>query len=132
MHSNNYTLGFVFIVTVILGTLLSFTKENVRDLQEYNLKADVKKNILRSLNFVETESEPWSNEVVERIFNKNVQAFCVNTNGDLVDCILEEVDTERNIEVLPVYLKVVDNKTEGIAVPVAGKGLWSTVFGYIA
>ena len=89
MHSNNYTLGFVFIVTVILGTLLSFTKENVRDLQEYNLKADVKKNILRSLNFVETESEPWSNEVVERIFNKNVQAFCVNTNGDLVDCILE-------------------------------------------
>ena len=38
MHSNNYTLGFVFIVTVILGTLLSFTKENVRHLQEYNLK----------------------------------------------------------------------------------------------
>ncbi|MBC8226891.1 MAG: NADH:ubiquinone reductase (Na(+)-transporting) subunit C [Candidatus Marinimicrobia bacterium] len=132
MHSNNYTLGFVFIVTVILGTLLSFTKENVRHLQEYNLKADIKKNILRSLDFVETESEPWSNEVVERIFSKNVQAFCVDTNGNIIDCILEEVDTERNVEVLPVYLKVVDSKTEGIAVPVAGKGLWSTVFGYIA
>lgn len=132
MHSNNYTLGFVFIVTVILGTLLSFTKENVRHLQEYNLKADIKKNILRSLDFVETESEPWSNEVVERIFSNNVEAFCVDTNGNIIDCILEEIDTERNVEVLPVYLKVVDSKIEGMAVPVAGKGLWSTVFGYIA
>tara|TARA_Y100000389_G_scaffold204895_1_gene260565 strand:- start:2529 stop:3242 length:714 start_codon:yes stop_codon:yes gene_type:complete len=132
MHSNNYTLAFVFIVTVILGSLLSFTKMNVKDLQEYNLKADVKKNILRSLNFVESESEPWSNEIVEEIFSKNVQAFCVNTSGDIVDCVIEEVDTEKNIEVLPVYLKVIDDNTEGIAVPIAGKGLWSTVFGYIA
>ena len=51
MYSNNYTLGFVFIVTIILGTMLSFTKENVKDLQDQNLKADVQKTILRSLNF---------------------------------------------------------------------------------
>jgi len=132
MHSNNYTLGFVFIITIVLGTMLSFTKMNIKDLQEYNLKADVKKNILRSLDFNETEEQPWSNEVVEKIFNDNVKAFCVDINGNIIDCIIEEVDTERNTEVLPVYLKVVENKTEGIAVPIAGKGLWSTVFGYIA
>ena len=132
MHSNNYTLAFVFIITVLLGIILSFTKENLRELQEYNLKADMRKNILRSLDFEESENEPWSNEVVEKIFNENIQAFCVDTSGNVVDCIIEEVDTERNLEVLPVYLKVVDNKTEGIAIPVAGKGLWSTVFGYIA
>ena len=127
MHSNNYTLGFVFIITIVLGTMLSFTKMNIKDLQEYNLKADVKKNILRSLNFQESEEQPWSNEVVEKIFNDNVKAFCVDINGNIIDCIIEEVDTERNTEVLPVYLKVVENKTEGIAVPIAGKGLWSTV-----
>ena len=104
MHSNNYTLGFVFIVTIVLGTMLSFTKMNIKDLQEYNLKADIKKNILRSLNFKETEEQPWSNEVVERIFNDNVKAFCVDINGNVIDCIIEEIDTEKNTEVLPVYL----------------------------
>ena len=34
MHSNNYTLGFVFIVTIILGSMLSFTKDSIKDLQE--------------------------------------------------------------------------------------------------
>ena len=43
MHSNNYTLGFVFIVTIILGSMLSFTKDSIKDLQEENLKADVQK-----------------------------------------------------------------------------------------
>ena len=36
MHSNRYTLIFVFIVTVVLGTILSFTKENLREDQENN------------------------------------------------------------------------------------------------
>jgi len=43
MHSNNYTLGFVFIVTLVLGTMLSFTKDSVKVLQDQNLKADVQK-----------------------------------------------------------------------------------------
>ena len=47
MHSNNYTLGFVFIVTLVLGTMLSFTKDSVKVLQDQNLKADVQKTILR-------------------------------------------------------------------------------------
>ena len=45
MYSNNYTLFFVFIVTVVLGTMLSFTKDSVKDLQDQNLKADVQKRI---------------------------------------------------------------------------------------
>jgi Na+-transporting NADH:ubiquinone oxidoreductase subunit C len=47
MYSNNYTLFFVFIVTVVLGTMLSFTKDSVKDLQDQNLKADVQKNYFK-------------------------------------------------------------------------------------
>ena len=57
MHSNNYTLGFVFIVTLVLGTMLSFTKDSVKVLQDQNLKADVQKTILRSLNFDESSMD---------------------------------------------------------------------------
>ena len=90
MYSNNYTLGFVFIVTIILGTMLSFTKENVKDLQDKNLKADVQKTILRSLNF--DENLLLTNESIEQTFKNSIDAKCVNVEGEIVECNIEEVD----------------------------------------
>ena len=133
MHSNNYTLGFVFIVTLILGTMLSFTKDSVKVLQEQNLKADVQKTILRSLNF--DESLLLTNESIEQTFANNIIDICVDINGKNVECETSEVDIEKNLKTLPIYFKVnnkEEKKVEGIAIPIAGKGLWSTIFGFIA
>ena len=130
MHSNNYTLGFVFIVTLVLGIMLSFTKDSVKSLQDQNLKADVQKTILRSLNFEENLLE--SNESIEQTFKNYIDAKCVNVEGEIVECNIEEVDIEKNEETLPIYIRMNNEKIEGIALPIAGKGLWSTIFGYIA
>ncbi len=130
MYSNNYTLGFVFIVTLVLGTMLSFTKDSVKSLQDQNLKADVQKTILRSLNFEESLLE--SNESIEQTFKNYIDAKCVNVEGEIVECNIEEVDIEKNEETLPIYIRMNNEKIEGIALPIAGKGLWSTIFGYIA
>ena len=133
MHSNNYTLGFVFIVTLILGTMLSFTKDSVKVLQEQNLKADVQKTILRSLNF--DENLLLTNESIEQTFANNIIDICVDINGKNVECETSEVDIEKNLKTLPIYFKVnnkEEKKVEGIAIPIAGKGLWSTIFGFIA
>ena len=94
MYSNNYTLFFVFVVTVVLGTMLSFTKDNVKDLQDQNLKADVQKTILRSLNFEEDLLS--SNESIEKTFKNYIDAKCVNIQGEIIDCNIEEVDIEKN------------------------------------
>jgi Na+-transporting NADH:ubiquinone oxidoreductase subunit C len=60
-------------------------------------------------------------------------ALCVDLEGNKIDnVVLEEIDIERDVKRLPVYLKVVEGELQGIALPVAGKGLWSTLFGYIA
>ena len=130
MYSNNYTLGFVFIVTLVLGTMLSFTKDSVKILQDQNLKADVQKTILRSLNFEESLLE--SNESIEQTFKNYIDAKCVNVEGEIIECNIEEVDIEKNEETLPIYIRMNNEKIEGIALPIAGKGLWSTIFGYIA
>jgi Na+-transporting NADH:ubiquinone oxidoreductase subunit C len=130
MHSNNYTLFFVFIVTVVLGTMLSFTKDSVKDLQDQNLKADVQKTILRSLNF--DESLLLTNESIEETFKSSIDAKCVNVEGEIVDCNIEEVDIEKNEDTLPIYIRMDNDEVQGIAIPIAGKGLWSTIFGYIA
>jgi len=130
MYSNNYTLFFVFIVTVVLGTMLSFTKDSVKDLQDQNLKADVQKTILRSLNV--EESLLLSNESIEQTFKNSIDAKCVNVEGEIVECNIEEVDIEKNVDTLPIYIRMDNDKVQGIALPIAGKGLWSTIFGYIA
>ncbi len=130
MHSNNYTLGFVFIVTLVLGTMLSFTKDSVKVLQDQNLKADVQKTILRSLNF--DENLLLTNESIEQTFKNSIDAKCVNIEGEIVECNIEEVDIEKNVETLPIYIRMDNDKVQGIALPIAGKGLWSTIFGYIA
>tara|TARA_B100001173_G_scaffold144811_1_gene125759 strand:- start:476 stop:1231 length:756 start_codon:yes stop_codon:yes gene_type:complete len=130
MHSNNYTLGFVFIVTLILGTMLSFTKDSVKVLQDQNLKADVQKTILRSLNF--EESLLLTNESIEQTFKNYIDAKCVNIEGEIVECNIEEVDIEKNVDTLPIYIRKNNDEVQGIALPIAGKGLWSTIFGYIA
>ena len=96
MHSNRYTLIFVFIVTIVLGTILSFTKENLRESQESNLKADVNKTILRSLGFSEEQGSSWSNEDVEAIFASNVVGLCVDPQGNVIkNIVLEEIDIEN-------------------------------------
>jgi Na+-transporting NADH:ubiquinone oxidoreductase subunit C len=130
MYSNNYTLFFVFIVTVVLGTMLSFTKDSVKDLQDQNLKADVQKTILRSLNF--DESLLLTNESIEETFKSSIDAKCVNVEGEIVDCNIEEVDIEKNEDTLPIYIRMDNDEVQGIALPIAGKGLRSTIFGYIA
>ena len=130
MHSNNYTLGFVFIVTLVLGTMLSFTKDSVKVLQDQNLKADVQKTILRSLNF--EESLLLTNESIEQTFKNFIDAKCVNVEGEIVECNIEEVDIEKNVDTLPIYIRRNNDEVQGIALPIAGKGLWSTIFGYIA
>ena len=104
MYSNNYTLGFVFIVTLVLGTMLSFTKDSVKILQDQNLKADVQKTILRSLNF--EENLLLSNESIEQTFKDYIDAKCVNVEGEIVDCNIEEVDIEKNEETLPIYIRM--------------------------
>jgi Na+-transporting NADH:ubiquinone oxidoreductase subunit C len=99
-------------------------------LQDQNLKADVQKTILRSLNFEENLLE--SNESIEQTFKNYIDAKCVNVEGEIVECNIEEVDIEKNEETLPIYIRMNNEKIEGIALPIAGKGLWSTIFGYIA
>tara|TARA_X000000368_G_scaffold327111_1_gene264171 strand:+ start:94 stop:756 length:663 start_codon:yes stop_codon:yes gene_type:complete len=113
--------------------MLSFTKDSVKVLQEQNLKADVQKTILKSLNF--DESLLLTNESIEQTFANNIIDICVDINGKDVECETSEVDIEKNLKTLPIYFKVnnkEEKKVEGIAIPIAGKGLWSTIFGFIA
>ena len=81
MHSNKYTLGFMTIVAVILGSFLSVAAGSLKEIQELNVENDSKKNILSCLGFKEDPKNPWGPNEIQNMFNKNITAIVLDING---------------------------------------------------
>ena len=75
MRSNAYTLIFTSIVTIVLGFLLSMAVTILKEQQDLNIEIDIKKNILRSLDFTPSEENPWTPETVQAIFEEYISSL---------------------------------------------------------
>ena len=132
MRSNTYTLVFISIVTIVLGFFLALAADGLRDLQNLNVENDMKKNILLSLGFKPGDETPWSSDDIQKLFQENIETLVLDASGQRTEKDPKEIDTEKDVELLPIYLKKIGDNVEGYAIPIAGKGLWSTLFGYFA
>ncbi len=120
MHSNKYTLLFAVIVTVVASLLLASAATLLKPYQERNEELDLKTNILKSLGLVPEEG--LSPEKIEQVYADSLEEIFVTQDGKVSDS-----------GELPVYLR--KNKAGdlvALAVPVSGKGLWSTIYGYLS
>lgn len=133
-QSNTYTLIFTAVVTIILGFMLSMASESLRERKELNVAIDQKKNILRSLDFVETEEEPWTIDRIQSLFDEYIVSFVIDRSGNKVDGInVNELNPKIHTDLYPIYYRVGNgNVIDGYSIPISGKGLWSTLFGYFA
>jgi len=130
-QSNTYTLLFTTVVTIILGFLLSVAATSLKERQDLNVAIDIKKNILRSLDFSESDAEPWTQETVQDIFKRNIDSFVIDDKGNKIPDL--SVDNISQANQFPVYCNhVPEGGIDGYSIPISGKGLWSTLFGYIA
>ena len=132
MHSNKYTLGFMTIVTVILGSFLSVAASSLKEMQELNVENDSKKNILSCLGYKEDTENPWSPEEIQNIFNQNITALVLDSDGNKTQIDPKTIDAETDENNFPIYISEVDNQIKGYAIPISGKGLWSTLYGFFA
>ncbi len=132
MRSNTYTLVFTSIVTVVLGFFLALAADALKEQQELNIENDIKKNILLSLGFKPDEDVIWTASDIQNLFQKNVEGMVIDAQGQKTDLDPKSIDTEKNINHLPIYVKKTGNDVGGYAIPIAGKGLWSTLYGYFA
>ena len=132
MQSNAYTLIFTSITTIILGFLLSFVSTSLKETQEINEEIDIMKNILYSLEFSEKDGS-WTEEEVKKIFDSSVIQKVVSVDGEVIENLTpSEIPTDKIETQLPLYIKIVNNSIDGYAIPISGKGLWSTLYGYFA
>ena len=125
MRSDAYTIAFTTIITVILGLGLSATADSLRDRQILNEQLDIKKNILSVLGY--KQDTPWTNEEVQSLYDNNISEIRI----DEVGSVLDEVDKSGNFA-YTIYQSRENNNVTGYAIPIAGKGLWGTMYGYFA
>ena len=132
MHSNSYTLTFTSIITIFLGLMLSVAATSLKPKQEINIEIDMKKNILSALDIRPLKSKKWTTDEVQSVYENSITGIVLDKNGNQTDKDPKEIDPDKNNDYFPIYLHKVNQEINGYAIPISGKGLWSTLYGYFA
>lgn len=133
-NSNTYTIIYASVMVIIVAFLLAFVSSTLKPMQDANVAIDKKSQILASLNIRDldkSEIETKYDEVV--VGDKIVKADGTVVNeGEAKDeagFLVDNKDiTEEN---MPLYVCNVDGTTKYV-IPVTGRGLWGSLWGYIA
>jgi Na+-transporting NADH:ubiquinone oxidoreductase subunit C len=111
--SDTYTLLFALAVCAVCSVILAVAASSLRERQELNVELYRKINVLKAFGKVVEKQE------VQTVFDKHITEMeCATALG---------IDGK-----MPLYLWKKDGTTTMCALPVSGKGLWSTIRGYLA
>ena len=123
----------------MVSLLLALTSTQLKNLQEFNIELDKKKNILKCIG---KDLSLMNADAIFKEYKSNISNIILNSNGDIAANIasenLESVPNKstgevkyflNNIEYLHAYKS---SNPEAFIIPISGKGLWSTLFGYFA
>ena len=142
--SNIYTVLFSLAMVVVVGSLLAFAAEGLKETITENKRIEKQQNILYAMGVNENEGNSAvfvSKDRVGDEFTKYIKKQLVIQDGKevsddqayLID-IKKEKDLAKDdnyVRRLPLFVGERDSKTFYI-VPIRGKGLWDAIWAYIA
>ena len=150
------TLGTLLVagtLCVVCSVLVAGSAVSLKDRQEANKKLDVKKNLLQASGLLKPGSA--SEEEIEEAY-KSIEAVVVDLDSGTVasdmkptefDQLkaskdpemskrikpeLDDAGIKRRSKYAPAYKYMKDGQMEMLILPVNGKGLWSTLYGFLA
>jgi len=143
------TLLVALVLCIVCSVLVSGAAVILKPRQEINKKLDVKKNLLVAAGLVKSSAKK---EEIDAAYS-NVKPLLVNLEtGEVVEGDIENYDQkkaakasdhkmiERSIDkgnikmrakVARAYLIKENGETTMLVLPVHGKGLWSTMYGFL-
>lgn len=152
-HSTGYIFGFAAGVCLVCSVVVSGAAVALKDLQEENKLLDKQKKVLIVAGLMREDQELGKAEITER-FDSNIVARVVDLKtgayNDSVDVTTfdqrkasadlttstQAPENAAKVRRLPnnalVYHVVRDGQISKIILPVEGKGLWSTLYGFTA
>ncbi|WP_127713953.1 Na(+)-translocating NADH-quinone reductase subunit C [Halobacteriovorax sp. HLS] len=144
------TLLVAFLLCIVCSVLVSGAAVKLKPLQEANKKLDVKKNLLVAAGMVNSTA---TKEEIDSAYS-NVTPLLVDlATGDIVEGDIENYDQKKaakdpkqnlmiesaddfggikmRAKIAKAYLVKEAGETKMIVLPVHGKGLWSTMYGFL-
>lgn len=134
-QSNIYTIIYIIVLVVLVGTALAFTSISLKDRQQANADADKMRQILASVNI-----EPGSDSIIVAYNQYITDSYIVNAEGEKIDSptkafdvnVAVESKTESSERLLPVYVCTLADGSQKYILPLYGAGLWGPIWGYIS
>ena len=130
---------FILSLTFTCSLLLALFSEGLKSKTMFNKELDKKKNILETIGI---NVSSMTNDDILSSFNKNITEITLDLNGNLaynikhnqLNVIENNITGELiynygNIDYLPAFISETMN---AMIIPVSGKGLWSSLYGYFA
>jgi Na+-transporting NADH:ubiquinone oxidoreductase subunit C len=149
-RGNLYTIVFALLVAVIFSSLLAIASQLLRERQRLLEEADMKKNILQAVGLREcphsadTAAREMSGKECNDIqccYRREMKSFVIDYRGNVVGkgkVVPEEIDLESEEEKpieerrYPVFARRSKDEIISYCIPVYGRGLWSSIYGYLA
>lgn len=133
-QSNSYTILYIIVLVVVVGSALAFTAMSLKPRQQENADADKKRQILASVHVTATRED------ITSTFDKYVsEQFIVDEAGQRIGDNAFAVNVANQSKIapdkreLPVYVCTIpDNGEKKYILPVYGAGLWGPIWGYVA
>ena len=132
-HSNAYTFRFAAMVTIICSVLLASAATLLKPRQDENKILDKKKNILISVGLKPSNGESFTRSEIIDMYAKRIREMVLDKEGNVVEGKTpDDIDPRKDSGLLPLYESLDGDQVEAYVLPISGKGLWSTIYGYLA
>ena len=134
-NNNIYTVVYSTIVVVIVAFLLAFVSKVLEPQSLANERIDEKKQILASLNIRDlndSEVEATYDKVVQQDEILNAQGVVLKKGEKKDQDGFKVSRKEIAPDNLPLYVCKIGGDSVKYVIPLVGKGLWGSIWGYIA
>lgn len=144
------TLLVAFLLCIVCSVLVSTAAVKLKPMQDANKKLDVKKNLLVAAGMVTSSA---TKEEIDSAYTKIKPLLIDLSTGDIVEGDIESYDQKKaskdpkqnlrikasddfsgikmRAKIAKAYLVKEDGETSMIVLPIHGKGLWSTMYGFL-
>lgn len=139
-QTNAYVIGFAAIVCVVCSLLLATVSGALSSRQEQNRVLDRQKNVLLAAGIDAGTLSKLKGDEVQALYAKRIEELVIDRQGEVLEGVKQdelsakEASNEAPSDRLPLYrVKGEDGSSvEAYIYPATGKGLWSTMYAYVA
>ena len=132
MRDNTYSFLFAVIVCFVCSLSLSIVSQGLKSRQIRNEELDMKRNVLKAVKLADPIVSKASGSDILKLYADKIKEIVVGSDGNIVEGKTPADIESGSKEAYPLFIYSEEGKARAYCFPISGKGLWSTIYGYMA